>query len=340
MPAPTHLGRASSDRAESSDARLRLPTSLQSMPNLCVELAPSAKRELVLRNPVMTASGTSGNGLELARSFDINRLGGLLSKGVTLKPRRGNPNPRIVETAAGMLNSIGFQNVGVRRLLSDVAPIWESWDVPVVVNMLGDTVDEFAQLAELLDGEPGVAGLEVNISCPNLDDGAGIAFGRDPNTAARVVEAVARSTSLPVIAKLTPDVTDITVVARACEDAGADALCVANSFVGMSINVNTRRTRTNRPVAGLTGPAIKPLALRLVWETARAVEIPVIGCGGITNGRDAVEFLLAGASAIQVGTASFRDPFAAIRVLEELVDYCRQHGVGDVNDLIGAVQVD
>ena len=317
-----------------ADLRQRAP-----MPDLSVDLAPGAKRELILRNPVMTASGTSSNGLEFARLFDINRLGGVLSKGVTLKPRRGNPTPRIVETPAGMLNSIGFQNIGVRKLLNEIATVWETWDVPVVVNMLGDTVDEFARLAQVLDGAPGVAGLEVNISCPNLDVG-GVAFGRDPVAAARVTEAVVTSTTLPVIAKLTPDVTDIAVVARACEEAGADALCVANSFVGMNIDVNTRRPRTNRPVAGLTGPAIKPLALRLVWETARAVEIPVIGCGGIVDGRDAVEFLLAGASAIQVGTASFRDPFAAIRVLEELIDYCRDNGVSDISELIGAVQVD
>ncbi len=309
-----------------------------SSPSLGVDLAPGTKRELILRNPVMTASGTSGNGLELARFFDINRLGGVLSKGVTLKPRRGNLTPRIAETPAGMMNSIGFQNVGVRKLLSHVATVWETWDVPVVVNMLGDTVDEFARLARALDGAPGVSGLEVNISCPNLDVG-GVAFGRDPVAAARVVEAVVSSTTLPVIAKLTPDVTDIAVVARACEAAGADALCVANSFVGMSIDVNARRPRTNRPVAGLTGPAIKPLALRLVWESANAVDIPVIGCGGIVDGRDAIEFILAGATAVQVGTASFRDPFAAIRVLEGLTDYCRDNRVTDINELIGTVQV-
>ena len=325
-PAPQRTSTGSADRA---DRRV----------NLEVDLAPGAKRELILRNPVMTASGTSSNGLELARLFDINRLGALLSKGVTLQPRRGNPTPRIVETPAGMLNSIGFQNIGVRKLLRDVAAVWETWNVPVVVNMLGDTIDEFARLAQILDGAPGVAAVEVNISCPNLDVG-GVAFGRDPIAAGRVIEAVSTTTTLPVIAKLTPDVTDISVVARACEDAGADALCVANSFVGMSIDVHTRRPRTNRPVAGLTGPAIKPLALRLVWESARAVDIPVIGCGGISEGRDAVEFLLAGATAVQVGTASFREPYAAVRVLEELLDYCRANGVSDVNELIGAVQVD
>ena len=316
-----------------------MPATAVRTPNLSVDLAPGAKRELILRNPVMTASGTFSNGLEFARVFDLNRLGAIVSKGVTLRPRRGNPTPRIVETPAGMLNSIGFQNVGVRRLLSDVATVWETWDTPVIVNMLGDTVDEFAHLAEVLDGAPGVAALEVNISCPNLDVG-GIEFGRDPAAAARVTEAVAQSTTLPVIVKLSPGVADIAEIARACEAAGADALCVANSFVGMAIDVQSRRPRTARPVAGLTGPAIKPLALRLTWETARAVGIPVIGCGGIVDGRDAVEFILAGASAVQVGTASFRDPYAAVRVVEELTDYCEAAGVSDLSELVGAVQVD
>lgn len=306
-------------------------------PDLSVDAAPGAKRDLLLRNPVMTASGTGGNGRELARWFDVARLGALVSKGLTLKPRRGNPRPRIAETPAGMLNSIGFQNVGLRKLLSDVAPVWETWDVPVAVNIMGDTPDEFARLADALDGAPGVAALEVNVSCPNLDSG-GIEFGRDPAQAARVTEAVATTTTLPVIVKLTPDVTDIRVVAEAVERAGAHAVCVANSFVGMSIDVHRRTPRTTRPTAGLTGPAIKPLALRLVWQAAQAVEIPVIGCGGIATGQDAVEFILAGATAVQVGTASFRDPFAPVRVVEEIRDYCQEQGVARAADLIGALQ--
>ena len=307
--------------------------------DLSVDLAPRAKRELILRNPVMTASGTFSNGLEFARILDYSRLGAIVSKGVTLKPRRGNPNPRIVETPAGMLNSIGFQNIGVSRLLHDVAPVWETWDTPVVVNMLGDTVGEFARLAEALDGAPGVAGVEVNISCPNLDVG-GIEFGRDPTAAAAVTEAVRGSTSLPVIVKLTPGVTDIAAIACAVEHAGADALCVANSFVGMAIDVQKRRPRTNRAVAGLTGPAIKPLALRLTWEAARAVEIPVIGCGGIVDGRDALEFLLAGASAVQIGTAMFRDPWAAVRVADEIEAWCAREGVRELSEVVGQLQVD
>ena len=316
-----------------------MPADTTTRPNLSVNLAPQAKRELLLRNPVMTASGTFSNGLEFARVFNLSRLGAIVSKGVTLRPRRGNPNPRIVETAAGMLNSIGFQNIGVARLLHDVATVWETWDTPVVVNMLGETVGEFARLAEALDGAPGVAGLEVNISCPNLDVG-GIEFGRDPAAAAAVTDAVRSSTSLPMIVKLTPGVTNIGEIAAAVERAGADAICVANSFVGMAIDIEKRRPRTNRTVAGLTGPAIKPLALRLTWETARAVEIPVIGCGGITNGRDAIEFLLAGACAVQVGTASFRDPWAAVRVVDEITEWCEREGVQQLSEIVGQLQVD
>ena len=309
--------------------------SVGAKPDLSVELAPSGKRGLLLKNPVMTGSGTFSNGLEFAKVFAIQRLGAIVSKGLTLKPRRGNPTPRIVGTPAGMLNSIGFQNIGLRALVQDICPVWASWETPVIVNMMGDTVEEFARLARELDGVPGVAGLEVNISCPNLDRG-GMEFGQDPDVAAEVTAAVVSATTLPVIVKLTPNVTDIVPLARATEAAGAQALCVANSFLGMAINVHTRRPRTHRPTAGLTGPAIKPLALRLVWETAQSVSIPVIGSGGISTGRDAVEFLLAGASAVQVGTATYRDPLAPLHVLEELEDFCREQGVESLAELVGA----
>ena len=302
-----------------------------------VELAPGWKRSLVLRNPVMTASGTFSNGIEFSRVFDLSRLGAIVSKGVTLKPRRGNPMPRIAETPSGMLNSIGFQNVGLRRLVRDVCPVWATWDTPVIVNVLGDTVEEFATLARELDGVPGVDALEINISCPNLDVG-GMEFGQDPAAAAEVTAAVAQATTLPVIVKLTPNVTDIVPLARAVEEAGAQALCVANSVLGMSIDVRTRRPRTNRPTAGLTGPAIRPIVLRLVWETAGAVSLPVIGCGGVATGRDAAEFLLAGACAVQVGTATFREPLAPLRVLEELESYCAEQGVASVGELVGAAR--
>ena len=305
--------------------------------DLSVDLAPRGNRSLILHNPVMTASGTFSNGVEFSRVFDITRLGGLVSKGLTLEPRRGNPSPRVVETPAGMLNSIGFQNVGLRTLVRDVCPVWATWNVPMIVNILGDSVAEFSTVARELDGVPGVAGLEINISCPNLDVG-GIDFGQDPRLAAKVTAAVTQASTLPIIVKLTPSVTNIVPIAQAVEEAGADALCVANSFVGMAIDIYRRRPRTARAMAGLTGPAIKPLALRLVWETAAAVSIPVIGCGGISNGRDAIEYLLAGASAVQVGTASFRDPLAALHVVEELETYCQEQGMQALPELIGAAR--
>ena len=307
--------------------------------DLSVNLAPNAKRELVLRNPVMTASGTFSNGLEFSKIFKLSRLGAIVSKGLTLRPRRGNDTPRIAETPAGLLNSIGFQNIGLRKLVRDVCPVWATWDTPVVVNILGDTVGEFVELSRELDGVPGVAGLEINISCPNLDVG-GMEFGQDAALAAEVTDAVVTSTTLPVIVKLTPTVTDIVPIALAVEDAGAHALCIANSFLGMSIDVHRRRPRTARPTAGLTGPAIKPLALRLVWEAAGAVRIPIVGCGGISSGRDAAEFLLAGASAIQVGTATYRDPYAPITVLEQLQDYCAEQRVRSLAELIGGARRD
>ena len=318
------------------DAPGDAPT-LEFTTDLRVDLAPGCKRSLVLRNPVMTASGTFSNGIEFSRVFDLSRLGAIVSKGLTLKPRRGNPTPRVAETPAGMLNSIGFQNVGLRKLVRDVCPVWATWDTPVIVNVLGDSVEEFATLARELDGVPGVDGLEINISCPNLDVG-GMEFGQDPAMAADVTSAVVGSTTLPVIVKLTPNVTDIVPLARAVEAAGAQALCVANSVLGMSIDVRSRRPRTHRSTAGLTGPAIKPIALRLVWETAAAVALPVIGCGGISSGRDAAEFLLAGACAVQVGTATFRDPLAPLHVLEELESYCAEQGVGSVGELVGAAR--
>ena len=302
---------------------------------LSVELAPRRKRGLRLRNPVMTASGTFSNGLEFARRFDIQRLGGIVSKGLTLEPRKGNPLPRVVETPAGMLNSIGFQNVGLRALVRDVCPVWATWDTPVVVNIMGDSVEEFARLARRLDAVPGVAGLEVNISCPNVDEG-GMEFGQDAALAAEVTDAVVRAGSLPVIVKLTPNVTDIATIARAVEAAGADALCVANSFLAMAVDVRAWRPRTARTFAGLTGPAIKPLALRMVYQCAQAVSIPIVGCGGISSGRDAVEYLLAGAHAIQVGTATYRDPGAPLRVLEEIELFCREQEIAVLDELVGA----
>jgi len=274
--------------------------------NLGVELA-SGKRSLTLANPVMVASGTFSYGIEYAKILDVQRLGAIVTKTTTLRPRAGSPTPRIDETPAGMLNSIGLQNVGIDKVIRDFVPTWKRWRVPVIVSILGSTVDEYGECAARLDGVPAIAGLELNISSPNAQQG-GMEFGQDARTAAAVTVSVLRQTSLPVIVKLTPNVTDIAEIARATVDAGADALCVVNTLQAMSIDVRARKPRIARVFAGLSGPAIKPVALRMVWQVASAVDVPIIGCGGIMTGIDAIEFLLAGATAVQVGTATFRNP--------------------------------
>ena len=284
--------------------------------NLNVELAPGHKSGLPLANPVMTASGTFGNGLDYVKVFDIQRLGAIVSKAVTLRPRRGNVQPRIAETAGGMINSIGLQNVGLEAILRDVAPVWATWRVPVVVNVAGESVGDYAELARRLDGVPGVSGLELNVSCPNVEDG--LEFGTDPRAAAAVTAAVRRRTTLPLIVKLTPNVTDIVEMARAVVDAGADALTLINTFPAMSIDIESRRPALGWGSGGLSGPALKPIALKMVYEVAAAVDVPIIGCGGVMSGEDAVEYLMAGACAVQVGTATFRNPRAPLDVLEGL----------------------
>jgi len=304
--------------------------------NLSVDLAPGHKSSLFLANPVMTASGTFGIGLEYVKVFDIQRLGAIVSKAVTLRPRRGNPQPRIAETAAGMINSIGLQNIGLRALLRDVAPTWATWRVPVIVNIAGESVGEYGELARRLDDAPGVSGLEVNISCPNVEDG--LVFGRDPRAAAEVTAAVRRQTTLPVIVKLTPNAADVAEVARAVADAGADALTLINTFPAMSIDVEARRPALGWGSGGLSGPALKPIALKMVYDVAGAVDVPIIGCGGIMCGRDAVEYLMAGASAVQVGTATFRNPRAPLDVLEGLEAFMQEHEVEDVRELVGTAR--
>ncbi|MDO8613835.1 MAG: dihydroorotate dehydrogenase [Dehalococcoidia bacterium] len=304
--------------------------------NLSLELAPGRKLGLPLANPVMTASGTFANGLEYQKVFDIQRLGAIVSKAVTLRPRRGNVQPRIAETAAGMINSIGLQNIGLVAILRDVAPVWATWRVPVVVNIAGESVADYAELARRLDGVPGVSGIEVNISCPNVEDG--LEFGTDPRAAAAVTNAVRRRTTLPVIVKLTPNASDIVAVARAAVDAGADALTLINTFPAMAIDIESRRPALGWGSGGLSGPALKPIAIRMVYLVAAAVDVPIIGCGGVMTGEDAVEYLMAGASAVQVGTATFRNPRAPLDVLEGLEGWMRDHAVEDVRDLIGAAR--
>ncbi|MCI0814999.1 MAG: dihydroorotate dehydrogenase [Chloroflexi bacterium] len=302
--------------------------------DLHVDLVSGGKRQLSLANPVMTASGTFGNGLEYQKIFDIQRLGAIVSKAITRKPRRGNVQPRIAETAAGMINSIGLQNIGLSAIIRDVAPVWETWQVPVVANIAGETLDDYAELASRLDSVAGVAAIEMNISCPNVE--SGLEFGVDPNAANEVTKAVRRRTDLPLIVKLTPNVTDIAGVASAIVDGGADALTLINTYPAMSIDVRSRRPALGWGAGGMSGPALKPIAVRLVYLVSQAVDVPIIGCGGITTGEDAVEFLLAGASAVQVGTATFRNPRAALDVLEGIEAYMRDEGVEDVSQLVGA----
>jgi dihydroorotate dehydrogenase (NAD+) catalytic subunit len=302
--------------------------------NLSVQLAPKNKRGLLLSNPVMTASGTFGYGTEYSSLIDIRKLGAIICKGTTLEAREGNPQPRVCETEGGMLNAIGLQNIGAEALIKDKAPEWAKWDVPVIVNIAGKTIDDYAKLAAMLDNVAGISGLEVNISCPNVKAG-GVEFGTNPDSAAAVTSAVRKATTLPVIVKLTPNVGDIKTIALAVEAAGADALTLINTLRGMAIDIRKKKPLLGNITGGLSGPVIKPVALSMVYETAGVVKIPVIGCGGITTATEAIEFLMAGASAVQVGTAIFVDPQAPIDIIEGIKDYMSQNGFDDINRLIG-----
>lgn len=307
------------------------------MIDLSVQLAPRNPRGLLLSNPVMTASGTFGYGMEYEGLVDIQKLGGIVCKGTTLKPRDGNPQSRLFETASGLLNSVGLQNIGVEAVVKEKAPCWVKWRVPVIVNIAGETKDEYAQVAARLEGVAGVSGIEVNISCPNVACG-GMEFGTDPKTAAEVTAAVKKATHLPVIVKLSPNVTDIGVIAKAVADAGADALCLINTVRGMVVDINNRRPALGNIMGGLSGPAIKPIALYKVYKVAGVVDIPIIGCGGITCGEDAVEFLMAGASAVQVGTANLTDPQVALKVLDGIQRFMEKKSYSSLKAVIGAAR--
>jgi dihydroorotate dehydrogenase (NAD+) catalytic subunit len=301
---------------------------------LAVQVAPGLK----LANPVIAASGTWGYGDETGDIADFQKLGAIICKGTTLKPRDGNPQPRIIEVTAGILNSVGLENIGVEALISKKAPAWSAWHVPVIVNIAGDTVDEYGELAARLDGVAGISGIEVNISCPNVRRG-GMQFGTDPATAAEVTAAVRRSTALPVIVKLSPNVTDISAIARAVESAGADAVSLINTIGGMSIDVKKRRPGLGNITGGLSGPAIKPVALLMVWKVADCVKIPVIGCGGIMTAEDALEFIMAGATAVEVGTANLVNPQTALDIIDGLQQFITAGGIGGIAQLRGAARL-
>ena len=293
---------------------------------------------LRLTNPFMAASGCFGYGVEYAGAVDLASIGAVVSKGLFVKPREGHPPERIVETPSGMLNAIGLQGIGVHRYIAEKLPELRRVGATNVVNICGSTLDEYVELARILSDAEGVHALEVNISCPNIKEG-GITFGCSLDGTFDVVAAVKKVTHLPVIPKLTPNVTDVASIARAAEDAGADAVSLVNTFLAMSIDIETRRPRLSNTVGGLSGPAIRPIAVRMVYECRRAVKIPVIGMGGIANATDALEFIIAGATAVQVGTANFVDPFIWDKLVQGLRDYMQRHNILRVADLVGSIDV-
>jgi dihydroorotate dehydrogenase (NAD+) catalytic subunit len=292
---------------------------------------------LSLTNPLLAASGTFGYGVEYADLLDLSSLGGIVSKGLYLEPRDGCDVPRIVETPSGLLNAIGLQGVGVRNYVRDVLPRLERYRTAIVVNVCGDTVEEYAEVARILEDAPRVDALEINISCPNVKQG-GMAFGGDPKMTHEVVAAVRKVTKRPVIPKLSPNVGDITVFARACAEAGADALSCVNTLLGLVVDVERRKPKLAFGTGGLSGPAIRPVAVRMAWQAARAVSIPVIGIGGIATAEDALEFLIAGCRAVQIGTANFVDPDVYARVTAGLTAYLERHGLASIGDVVGTLE--
>lgn len=291
-----------------------------------------------LRNPVMTASGTFGYASEFEKLIDLNRLGAIIVKGLSLEPSRGNPPPRIVETPCGMLNAIGLENVGLKAFVKEKLPFLKRLETPIFVNIYGKSVVEYAELAARLDDIEDVSGIEVNISCPNVKSG-GLAFGAYPDSASEVVNAIRDKTEKPMMVKLSPNVTDITEIARSVEAAGADSISLINTLTGMVIDIETRRPKLANITGGLSGPAIKPVALRMVWQVAQNVKIPVIGVGGIMTAKDALEFLIAGAVAVQVGTANFINPHATIDIIEGIEAFLIEGKIPDLADIIGTLKV-
>jgi dihydroorotate dehydrogenase (NAD+) catalytic subunit len=290
--------------------------------------------DLRLKNPVITASGTFGYGEEYSEFVDLNRLGAVVVKGLSLHPKEGNPPPRIVETAAGMLNSIGLQNIGIENFVKDKLPFLKRFDTCLIVNFFGDSVEEFVEAAVRLSAEEGVHGLEMNISCPNKQAGWCI-FGTDPRVTFEVVSAVRKNTGLPLIVKLSPNVTDIALMARTAEEAGADAVSLINTITGMAIDIRTRRPKLGNIIGGLSGPAVKPVAVRMVYEVFKAVKIPVIGMGGVMSAEDAIEFMIAGASAVAVGTANFVRPSATVEILDGIIRYMEEERIEAIGSLTG-----
>ncbi len=299
------------------------------MNNCSVVLPAKNESSLVLKNPILTASGTFGYGMEFVRYGDLTKLGGIVVKGLSLKPRKGNPLPRIAETACGMLNSIGLQNDGVEEFIKRKLPRLPCKETPVIANLYATSPEEFAELAAILSNEDGIAALEVNVSCPNVKEGGSL-FGQSPILVAKVTEAVCAHSKKPVIVKLSPNVTDLVSIAKAVEASGADILSCINTLTGMAVDIHKQESLLSTIIGGLSGPAIKPIALRCVWEVCNAVKIPVIGIGGVTSARDVLEFILVGAFAVQVGTMNFIQPDIAFRIVDAFPKLCQELGVEDL----------
>lgn len=300
---------------------------------ISVQLGP-----LFLKNPVIAASGTFGYGLEYSRYVDLNQLGGLVVKGLSLEPRPGNPPPRIIETTGGMLNAIGLQNIGADTFIKEKLPLLRRYDAALIVNVFGNTVEDYVEVVRRLSDAEGIDALEINISCPNIKAG-GMAFGKDADQAGRLTQRIREATSLPLMVKLTPNTSGIVEVAQSVERAGADMISLVNTFLGMAIDVETATPLLATVTGGLSGPAIKPIALRMVWEVAQAVSIPVVGMGGIATGRDALEFIIAGAQAVQVGTANFIDPAICIEIIQDIEQYLETHKVESISHLVGSLKI-
>ncbi|RPJ18608.1 MAG: dihydroorotate dehydrogenase [Desulfobacteraceae bacterium] len=294
--------------------------------------------KITLKNPIITASGTFGYGEEFSSLIDLNRLGAIIVKGLSLEPAKGNKPPRIVETPCGMLNAIGLENVGIDAFISQKLPFLKTFSAPVIVNIYGKSIDEYARLAEIVEKTEGIAALEVNISCPNVKEG-GIAFGVKAESAYRVTKAVREETAKTLIVKLSPNVTDITEIAESAVEAGADSLSLINTITGMAIDINTRKPKLANVTGGLSGPAIKPVALRMVWQVAQKVKVPVIGVGGIFTAGDALEFFIAGATAVQIGTANFVNPRATIDVIEGVKKYLKERNISSLSEIIGTLDI-
>jgi dihydroorotate dehydrogenase (NAD+) catalytic subunit len=305
-------------------------------PQMQVEIAG-----IKLKNPVMTASGTFGYGEEFSPFIDLDKLGAMVLKGITLKPKMGNLPPRIIETPSGMLNSIGLQNVGLEALIKEKLSYLKKFNTPVIINISGDTIEEYVELARRLgevSEEKGIAGLEVNISCPNVKKG-GMVWGTDANTTYKIINNIRKATSLPLIVKLTPNVTDIKTIAQAAEEAGADTLSLINTLVGMAVDIDSRKPKLANVSGGLSGPAVKPVALWMVWQVFQTVNIPVIGIGGIIKVKDALEFIIAGARAIEIGTANFVNPRVTVEIIEGIEKYLIENNIKDINELVGSMKI-